>query len=272
MTATTYTWQVTQDGSTDPISPALASVAEATRQNLLTCQEMAYDSAAHTPTLAHDHDGKNSAAVHPPSPNLITYCKFNSAQDLTSMRAAASGVTFGSDSRENAGGAFDAAGDYLAVYVAANAANKANFGTTAKMAVSVFARNAIPNTSGELRFGLCDGVANAAAGTFLAGCRASILYSHLDASWRRFWGVMTLPGATTNDVLMNMRVQTTFTNEIRIDAVAANLGISLTWWWASTLEEYGGDNHTDYLIDISKNIPIFDGDVSMRRATKLAVV
>ena len=271
MTATTYTWQVVQDGSTEPISPALASVVEGERQNLVTCREMVYDPATQVPILAHDHDGLNSSAIYPPSPNLITYCKFNSAQDLASMRAGASGVTFGSDSRENAGGAFDAAGDYLAVYVAANSANRSNFGTTAKIAGSVFARNAIPNTSGELRFGLCDGVANAAAGTFLAGCRASILYSHLDASWRRFWGVMTIPGATTVDLLMNMRVQTTFTNEVRLDAPAANLGPCLTWWWQSTLESYGA-NSTNELIDISKNLPIFDGDVSMRRATKLAVV
>lgn len=266
MAAPTYSWTYQPDAGLDPISSVAATSWRDFNRNAIHCREIAYDTAAHVPIVAHDHDGKNSARIYPPSPNLVTFCKFNDEIDTNGMQVSRSGVSYGEDNRGSAGAAMDASGDNVAVYVGRTGLASA-WGTSAKFAVSIFARSTMPNTVGELRFGLTDGSTT----TFLAGCRSSVLSSHVDASWKRFWGVMTIPGTITTDLYMLMRVTTSFTNSLKVDCPMVTLGSALSWWWVNPLEGYSADaDH--YLRDVSQDIPIFDSNVSMRDAVKLAVV
>lgn len=278
MTATTYSWQIITDGLTDTASPALASTMESARKNLLTCQEMAYNSATHSPTESHDHDGANSARVFPPSPNLVVRYQFN---DETNGREAvySENVSFGEDNRDNAGALFRTSGDYVLTYAGgagSQFAGPAAWGTRAIVVCSVFVRAVSPVSSGTLSFGLSDRLTD----TFLTDCRADITASLITQSWQRFWAVCDTDtsgaglGTISTALTMLIRCTGTFDNDLRVDCANATLGRNLTWMWApsNSVGSPSSGAYDVFLTDMSKNIPIFDYRVSMRDAVKIAAV
>ena len=264
MAAPTYSWTYLTDASLDPISTVAATTWRDMNRDAIHCREIVLDTAAHTPTIAHDHDGLNSALIAPPSGNLIYVCKWNDEMDES---PADDNVSFGNDARETAGAQLISAGDYVAVYVG-RSGKYGLFGAATKVVVSLFVRCIAPVSSGTLRFGLSDGSTT----TYKTGCRAEIAASQITASWTRFWTVCTTTTAFTSNAYMLTRVQTTFDDDVRADCPAATLGTQLAWWNVCPIET--AKNHVyDYkLRDVSRKIPIFDWRVTMRDAVYIAAV
>ena len=116
----------------DALSPAKASVFDALNNRALHCQEALYDPTLHTPQVAHDHDGINSAKVVPSyTPNLMLY-----------GHPSAGWATAGSAAHSANGIAFTAASAsaYRVLFSGSAAQSKAAFGAGCDLAVSCVMR------------------------------------------------------------------------------------------------------------------------------------
>ena len=114
MTAPTYAWVDMADGLTDCDSGLITTSLLTLAHDIKHCQEITYDPATHTPAVAHDHDGTNSARLTIPSPNLIISSKWNDETNGNNFDDFESyNVTLGED-KEDGSAHFQTSGDVLA--------------------------------------------------------------------------------------------------------------------------------------------------------------
>ena len=270
MTAPTYSWTDVPDANLDAMSDVTQTDWQAFAQNLIHCREIAYDTASHSPILAHDHDGRNSTRVYPPSPNVMLGCTWNAALIRENITHTLGGGTTYHDSENGGeydpGWFFQTAGDYAAVKH--EQVVVANYGTGVECTVSCFAKAQGPVGAGEIRFGLSDDV----GATFLAGCRASLTFAELSGGWKRFYFTATaVPSA--GPLYFAARVQTDLDARVSVDCINVTFGNQLAPWNTCPM---GVHSWPDALMDIYWRdagwLPFWDDEIALRRAVRLTPV
>lgn len=261
----TYSWTDIADADIDSESPITSTLITALRNNIITVDEQV--SYGYTRASAHAHNGTDSAPITPQHGHNLLLHSGPTSTNNNAGHWSTSGVT---NDRDN-GYSMSSSGSYFSQKVPAGANNlaatmKQVWGSNGCNFVgSLYAKSAAALTSGNVRFGLCDGNDGTA---FITGARVTIDYTDLSTTWKRFWFTMSaVAGSLTTDLRCVGRVNSAMSATCYFGGFMLYPGSILIPYMPCPVDE----EHTEFL-QHAYSIPFWDWTISMTSATKLTAV